>query len=434
MGKTRQHYTQAERDQALQLAAEIGVSKAARQLGINQPTVSNWLAKARSNVENKQTEQEDASWLDWGSSPVDAVVPAAAEEPADNDASNNRGDSPVAVDGVRAEVAVPTEPDPKLNGDAERVVVLPLDNIRVDPNLQVRVDGTDEDIVLSYEGEMLQGAQFPPVDACQDGDGTYWLFSGFHRVAAARRAGHEALQVHVRQGSRRDALLLAVGENATHGLRRTRADIQKAIALLLQDPEWGTWTDRKVAELVGVDHKTVGAQRRRLEETGKLEASDIRVGLDGRTYAVTGASPESETSDPAMKVNIEVALAETARDNANAVIDNSANAAPTSKGDDPADPARADAEATRAKVAPRTQPTATSESTKVTSEADEVEAAVVVLDDWLDGLKTVLEQVGRVHDRLEEAHARELVVLCNAAIGLLTDEVATVQVLVPIQC
>ena len=80
-------------------------------------------------------------------------------------------------------------------------------------------------------------------------------------------------------------MLLAVAENASHGKRRTRADVQRAIEVLLIDPEWGMWSDGQIAEKVDTDPKTVGAARRRLTEDGRLQPADVRRGRDGRTYA-----------------------------------------------------------------------------------------------------------------------------------------------------
>src|SRR5262249_33580652 len=70
--------------------------------------------------------------------------------------------------------------------------------------------------------------------------------------------GHQQLRVEVRQGTRRDAVLHAVGANASHGLRRTRADARRAVLLLLGDPEWRRWSDRAIAPPRQVSPTTVG--------------------------------------------------------------------------------------------------------------------------------------------------------------------------------
>jgi len=54
--------------------------------------------------------------------------------------------------------------------------------------------------------------------------------------------------------------------NAAHGQRRTNADKRKAVMTLLEDEEWGKWTDREIARHCAVDHTTVGRLRASLVE------------------------------------------------------------------------------------------------------------------------------------------------------------------------
>ena len=165
-----------------------------------------------------------------------------------------------------------------------KTVDLSLDVIIVDCDLQMRAGGTDEELVEEYRAELLRGTRFPPVGVCLGEDGAYYLYSGFTRTEATRRAGNTSIQATVQTGGKREAMLLAVAENASHGKRRTRADVQRAIEALLLDAEWGTWSDGQIATSVSTDPKTVGAARRRLVEDGRLQPADVRRGRDGRTY------------------------------------------------------------------------------------------------------------------------------------------------------
>jgi hypothetical protein len=130
----------------------------------------------------------------------------------------------------------------------------------------MRVEMRDE-TVNDYANDMLNGVVFPPVVVFHDGN-DYWLGDGFHRVDAARKIGRETIVAEIRKGSARDAILHGVGSNASHGLRRTQADKRRAVERLLKDPEWARWSDRKIAEIAKVDHKTVGTIRREL--TGEI--------------------------------------------------------------------------------------------------------------------------------------------------------------------
>ena len=55
--------------------------------------------------------------------------------------------------------------------------------------------------------------------------------------------GLAKISADVREGSRRDAILYAVGANASHGLKRTNRDKRNAVMVLLKDPEWSDRAD-----------------------------------------------------------------------------------------------------------------------------------------------------------------------------------------------
>jgi len=51
--------------------------------------------------------------------------------------------------------------------------------------------------------------------------------------------------------------LYSVGANADHGQRRTNADKRRAVLILLNDEEWGKWSDREIArrcDIAGSGH------------------------------------------------------------------------------------------------------------------------------------------------------------------------------------
>lgn len=127
---------------------------------------------------------------------------------------------------------------------------------------QMRV-GMSDQTVSEYADEMFKGAVFPPVIVYFDGT-DYWLGDGFHRVQAALAIKKEYIRAEVRQGTMRDAILCGIGANALHGLRRTQADKRRAVQVLLADSEWSRLSDRKLAEIANVDHKTIGKFRREL--------------------------------------------------------------------------------------------------------------------------------------------------------------------------
>ena len=137
--------------------------------------------------------------------------------------------------------------------------ILDLDLIQ-DGGAQMRA-AMNEETVADYAEEMVAGAEFPPVIVYHDGE-AYWLADGYHRVDAARRIGRNDITAEVHDGDRRDAILHGIGANAHHGLRRTQADKRHAVETLLRDEQWFKWSDRHIAKIANVDHKTVGKIRR----------------------------------------------------------------------------------------------------------------------------------------------------------------------------
>lgn len=141
------------------------------------------------------------------------------------------------------------------------IQTIPLTSIK-DAGAQMRVE-MRADTVGEYANEMMDGAIFPPIILYHDGE-DYWLADGFHRVEAARRVERADIEAEIREGSARDAILHGIGANAVHGIRRTQADKRRAVERLLTDAEWAKWSDRKIAQVAKVDHKTVGKIRREL--------------------------------------------------------------------------------------------------------------------------------------------------------------------------
>lgn len=150
-----------------------------------------------------------------------------------------------------------------------------IDKIRIDGGTQSRA-AIHETTVAEYAEAMADpNIVFPPAVVYFDGK-EYWLADGFHRIEAWRRVGRTDIPTDVRQGDRRRAILHSVAANTAHGLRRTNEDKRRAVMTLLEDAEWGKWSDREIARQCRVHHSTVSKMR--AEVTGEI-ASDSK-----RTY------------------------------------------------------------------------------------------------------------------------------------------------------
>lgn len=142
------------------------------------------------------------------------------------------------------------------------IKLIEIANIRRDGGTQPRTE-LSNDVVTDYAEAMKKGAEFPPVTVFFDGN-EYWLADGFHRVQAKWMEGIKGVSAEVHVGTQRDAILYAVGANATHGLRRTNADKHNAVVRLLRDNEWSQWSNREIARQCQVDEKTVRNIRKKL--------------------------------------------------------------------------------------------------------------------------------------------------------------------------
>ncbi|ETX05035.1 MAG: hypothetical protein ETSY2_25345 [Candidatus Entotheonella gemina] len=166
-----------------------------------------------------------------------------------------------------------------------------LDDIRTDGGTQPR-EYLNELVLSEYAESMTGGTAFPPVVIFFDGS-HYWLADGFHRLFAAKKCGARDIAADVRQGTRREARLYAVGANATHGLRRTNADKRRAALTLLQDEEWQRWSNREIARQCGVTHTFVAKLRRELLDEPSPAATDTPAAPTQLTSATGPRQPSA---------------------------------------------------------------------------------------------------------------------------------------------
>ncbi|HET8700465.1 MAG TPA: hypothetical protein VFL97_02220 [Nitrococcus sp.] len=96
--------------------------------------------------------------------------------------------------------------------------------------------------------------------------------------------------------TRREAVLHSVGANAAHGLRRTNEDKRRAVLTLLNDEEWGKWSDREIARRCGVTNKTVAAYRNELSEEIPQIGNSRTVERNGTVYEQDTANIGKDSS------------------------------------------------------------------------------------------------------------------------------------------
>ncbi len=210
-----------------------------------------------------------------------------------------------------------------MNQQDHPITRLAIKAIRSDTGIQQRAR-IDENLYLEYAETINAWIENAPICVFDTGDGEFLCADGFHRIEASIEAGLKEIPAIVRKGTRRDAILYACQANKTHGARRTRSDVRKAIVTLLSDPEWCAWSNRLIAEKIGTTDKTVAAVRQELaircgnsapapttrddapviEEITQADLTNIktpwtekRTGRDGKSYPTT-SKPKPKTTTP----------------------------------------------------------------------------------------------------------------------------------------
>ncbi|MBB5898017.1 ParB/RepB/Spo0J family partition protein [Kutzneria kofuensis] len=170
---------------------------------------------------------------------------------------------------------------------------MPIDMLVVGES--VRLDGINADharTLAEVDGTL------PPILVHRR---TMRVIDGLHRLHTARQLGRTTIDARFFDGDDEAAFLAGVQANIAHGRPLSLADRTAAAARLVRaHPEW---SDRRIAGLVGLSPKTVGAARARLTE--EIPQSRVRVGRDGRPRrmpAAGAARRESTAPRPAAAV------------------------------------------------------------------------------------------------------------------------------------
>ncbi len=170
-----------------------------------------------------------------------------------------------------------------------------IDELKVEASLQPRVGGVDADHVRTLEE---RPDSWPPLKVVRQ-HGSCLLVDGYHRLEAAKNLGLKSIRVEVVEvPPDEDIHELAFALNALHG-RPLSLDDRRAFAerLLRDRPHLA---DREIGRRSGLSGSTVGAIRKRLEESAQIEQTTERVGRGGYRHTVgrrTGELPEPDPGE-----------------------------------------------------------------------------------------------------------------------------------------
>ncbi|MEV6658411.1 ParB/RepB/Spo0J family partition protein [Nocardia fluminea] len=175
-----------------------------------------------------------------------------------------------------------------------------IDNLRLGDS--PRVHGVD----FRHVRELVEaGKSLPPIVVNRK---TMEVIDGSHRIMAARQRGELEISVSFFDGSEKDAFLLAVYANAEQGLPLSREDRSAATRRILDSHEM--WSDRMIAELVGLSTKTVASIRKCSTESEPQ--LNKRLGRDGKMRPVDSTNARRRAIE-LFKSNPNSSLREVAR-------------------------------------------------------------------------------------------------------------------------
>lgn len=198
-------------------------------------------------------------------------------------------------------------PTPDILGDVLAATVgedvhsassIAIASIRTDGGTQPR-ERLDDNYINELVESLQDGATLPPVDVMYDGE-RYWLYDGFHRLAAHKAINRVTILARVHQGDQAAAQWESYAANQSHGLRRSPGDKERAIRAALKHPNGAKMSDSLIAKHLGVSNKTVTRYREMMESAWEIPKLTKRQGADGKVYDTTNIG----TNQPARKAPI----------------------------------------------------------------------------------------------------------------------------------
>lgn len=123
--------------------------------------------------------------------------------------------------------------------------------------------------------------------------GSLRVIDGVHRLRVAQLKGQPTIEVVLFEGTEEEAFALSTLLNVCQGLPLPADDRKSAAArILVSSPDW---SDRFIARLVGLSHKTVANIRRC--STGASRQLNERVGRDGKARPTNPAAGRLRAAD-----------------------------------------------------------------------------------------------------------------------------------------
>ena len=135
--------------------------------------------------------------------------------------------------------------------------------------------------------------EFPPILVHRP---SMRVIDGMHRLLATRLCGRQEIDVQFFDGEEEDIFIISVHENIVHGLPLSLADRKAAAARIVEvHPDW---SDRLIASIIGLSHKTIATIRTKPQcATGENAQLRARRGYDGRVRPLSSSEGRRLAAD-----------------------------------------------------------------------------------------------------------------------------------------
>jgi len=150
------------------------------------------------------------------------------------------------------------------------------------------LDPLSEEDFAALEADILERGVLVAIEFDEDGN----VLDGHHRLAICKKHGIEDYPKIVRTGWTEE-------QKRTHSrrmnlARRQLTREQKRSLIEAELRETPSSSNRKIARLLGVDHKTVASLRTKLAAGGEIPHVSTVSGGDGKTYGLPSSSGERQ--------------------------------------------------------------------------------------------------------------------------------------------
>ncbi len=160
-------------------------------------------------------------------------------------------------------------------------VEIAIQSLTLDPEVRARAEWANPAAVRHYASiikeclERKEALTFPAISCVQDEQGLIYVPDGILRVLAYQACGLNKIPAILRKGSKRDAILQAVGSNTNHGLQRSSGDIRRATEILLNDPQWSTMSNPAICKYVGCSETYIRKIKKEKEKDGYIASAYV---------------------------------------------------------------------------------------------------------------------------------------------------------------